>query len=44
MENYKCFFYKNNKEQKYYEGGAHFKYKDLYEILSFLAEKNIRKR
>ena len=36
MDNYKGFFYKNNKEQKYYEGGAHFKYKDLYEILLIL--------
>ena len=37
MDNYKGFFYAKNKEQKYFEGGAHFKNKDLYEILSFLS-------
>ena len=36
MDNYKGFFYNNNKEQKYFEGGAHFKYRDLYEMLLFL--------
>lgn len=36
MDNYKGAFYKNSKEQRYFEGGAHFRYKDLYEMLSFL--------
>ena len=36
MDNYKGFFYNNNKEQKYFEGGAHFKYKDLYQMLLLL--------
>ena len=29
MINYKGIFYNENKEKKYYEGGAHFKYMDL---------------
>ena len=33
MENYKGIYYKDEKEQKYYEGGAHFKYHKLYKAL-----------
>ena len=33
MDNYKGIYYKETKEQKYYEGGAHFPYKVLYNIL-----------
>ena len=33
MENYKGIYYNDTKEQKYYEGGAHFKYKTLFNIL-----------
>ena len=33
MDNYKGIYYKETKEQKYYEGGAHFPYKVLYTIL-----------
>ena len=33
MENYKGIYYKDTKEQKFYEGGAHFKYKSLFDIL-----------
>ena len=33
MENYKGIYYKDTKEQKYYEGGAHFKYKTLFNAL-----------
>ena len=33
MENYKGIYYKEEKEQKLYEGGAHFKYNKLYKIL-----------
>ena len=33
MLNYKGIFYKEEKEKKYYEGGAHFKYSDLVRIL-----------
>ena len=36
MDNYKGFFYDEKKEQKYYEGGAHFRYKDLFEMLLFI--------
>lgn len=41
MENYKGVYYGENIEQHYYEGGAHFKYKDLFHILlSLYKEKN----
>ena len=33
MDNYKGIYYKETKEQKYYEGGAHFPYKVLFNIL-----------
>ena len=33
MENYKGFYFNNSKDQPFYEGGAHFKYKDLYNKL-----------
>lgn len=33
MDNYKGIYYKETREQKYYEGGAHFQYKVLYNIL-----------
>ena len=36
MDNYKGIFYNETKDQNYYEGGAHFRYKDLYEMLSIL--------
>ena len=39
MEEYKGIYYNDDKEQKYYEGGAHFKYKELYKILEELAKK-----
>ena len=38
---YKGLFYaKIDSEHKYYEGGAHFKYIDLFNILDILAKKN----
>lgn len=38
MNEYKGLYYNNNeKEQHYYEGGAHFKYEDLYVILEHIA-------
>ena len=37
MNNYKGIFYNETNEKNYYEGGAHFKYKDLYEVLLFLS-------
>ena len=38
---YKGLFYaKNDSEHKYYEGGAHFKYIDLFNILKNLTKKN----
>ena len=36
MENYKGVYYNETKEQKFYEGGAHFKFKDLFNILKVL--------
>ena len=33
MENYKGIYYHDSKEQRFYEGGAHFKYATLYKIL-----------
>ena len=33
MENYKGIYYNETKDQKYYEGGAHFPYKILFNIL-----------
>ena len=33
MDDYKGIYYKETKEQKYYEGGAHFPYKVLFNIL-----------
>ena len=35
MEDYKGIYYNNNDDddQNFFEGGAHFRYKDLYEIL-----------
>ena len=39
MLNYKGIFYKEEKEKKYYEGGAHFKYSDLVRILLALKKE-----
>lgn len=39
MEEYKGIYYNENAEQPYYEGGAHFKYNELYEILEEIAKK-----
>ena len=39
MENYKGLYYKETKELKYYEGGAHFPYKVLFKILLDLGGK-----
>ena len=36
MENYKGVYYNEKKEQKFYEGGAHFKFKDLFNMLKVL--------
>ena len=38
MYNYKGIFYNDEKEKKYYEGGAHFKYSDLVKKLLTLKE------
>ena len=38
MNEYKGLYYNNGeKEQNYFEGGAHFKYEDLYIILEYIA-------
>ena len=39
MENYKGFFFNKEKEKKYYEGGAHFKYTDLVNALNDLLKE-----
>jgi len=39
MEEYKGIYYNDNAEQIYYEGGAHFKYIELFKILEELAKK-----
>ena len=39
MQEYKGIYYGEEKEQKFYEGGAHFKYESLYRILEFLASQ-----
>ena len=39
MDEYKGIYQKDDKEQQYYEGGAHFKYKELYKILEELSKK-----
>ena len=39
IENYKGIYFGDENEQQYYEGGAHFKYKDLYNILEELIKK-----
>ena len=44
MDDYKGLYYKETKEQKFYEGGAHFPYEELYEILIFLKEEQDKKQ
>ena len=44
MDNYKGLYYKESKEQRFYEGGAHFSYIELYEILLYLKEHQEKKR
>ena len=39
MINYKGLFYKDETKKKYYEGGAHFRYKDLFSELEALKYK-----
>ena len=39
MEEYKGIYYGDSSEQKFYEGGAHFKYIELFKILDFLEKK-----
>ena len=39
MNEYKGIYYNDNTEQQYYEGGAHFKYNDLYKLLEELVKK-----
>ena len=38
MEEYKGIYYGDDNEQKFYEGGAHFKYEALYQILEALQQ------
>ena len=36
---YKGIFYNDNQEKQYYEGGAHFRYIDLYNTLDQIQTK-----
>jgi hypothetical protein len=46
LNEYKGIFYNENEEeeQKFYEGGAHFKYDDLYEILEEIVKKEEKQK
>ena len=44
MEEYKGIYYNDNTEQQFYEGGAHFRYTDLYQILEELVKKKNSKK
>ena len=45
MDEYKGIYYGDETEQKFYEGGAHFKYSKLYRILEKLAkERNAKEK
>lgn len=46
MADYKGIYYNNDSSEKYFEGGAHFRYKQLYKILEKLssAQNEIEKR
>ena len=37
MADYKGIYYNNDSSEKYFEGGAHFRYKQLYKILEKLS-------
>lgn len=39
MNDYKGIYYNNSNEQQFYEGGAHFKYSELYKRLLTLANR-----
>ena len=39
MNEYKGIYYNNDSEHQYYEGGAHFKYKELFKILEEISKK-----
>jgi hypothetical protein len=39
MDNYKGLYYKESKEQRFYEGGAHFSFEELYKVLLYLKEE-----
>ena len=43
MEEYKGIYYGDETEQKFYEGGAHFKYNKLYKILEILVKERNKK-
>ena len=44
MDNYKGLYYKETKEQRFYEGGAHFPYEELFKILIYLKEEQDKKQ
>ena len=41
MEEYKGIYYGDTTEQQFYEGGAHFKYIDLYRKLEILCQEQM---
>lgn len=40
MNEYKGIYYQDDTEQHFYEGGAHFKYQELFNILDSLSKLN----
>lgn len=41
LNNFKGMYYNDQHETKYYEGGAHFKYKELIKKLESIADNKI---
>ena len=41
MDEYKGIYYGDSTEPKFFEGGAHFKYKDLYRCLEKIYKQQI---
>ena len=44
MEDYKGIYYNDIAEQQYFEGGAHFKYIELYKVLEEISKKENSKK
>ena len=44
MEEYKGIYYNDVAQQQFFEGGAHFKYKELYKVLEEISKKENSKK